>query len=316
MRKKISVAILGGGDSNEREISLKTARQVAAALSPEKYSVLFIDVSKNNWIVRVKKTDVVFIALHGKNGEDGKIQAILDLLEVSYTGSGVLASALGMNKVKCNEFLRAHEITVPKSIALKEGSYFEAGDLSREIEKTIGYPCVVKPNESGSSIGISIVRNKRKLKSAVKKAFKEDETILIEEYISGREFTCGILGNTGGAELIILPPVEIITHSSEFFDYKEKYFSKTVEEICPANVSPKVADKIGKTAKMIHEYLGCKGLTRSDFILTDKNKLYFLEINTIPGQTEASLCPKEAKAIGWTFQEFIGKQIELALKKR
>ncbi len=350
MHKKINVAIIGGGISNEREISLKTSKQIALALPSQKYNTFFIEIAKDNrWLFKKdhfsikngvsqeksksiilkdkndyvanqdrlkERIDVVFIALHGKNGEDGKIQAIFDLLKIPYTGSGVLASALGMDKAKCLEFVSKYGIHVPKSIILSKKSVIDAGGVNNLIKEKINYPCVVKPNESGSSIGISIVEKEKNLKPAIVKAFQEDERIIIEEYIKGRELTCGILGNTGKTELLSLPPVEIITHDAEFFDYNAKYFSKNTEEICPANISQTLIKEIQKQAKKIHEILGCDGLTRSDFILSKKDgQLYFLEINTIPGQTEASLCPKEAMVIGLTFEEFIEKQIKLALNK-
>jgi len=318
MSKKINIAIIGGGFSSEREISLKTSRQIAAVLPTDKYKVSFIDIDKkNNWLKKItKKIDVAFIALHGKFGEDGKIQAILDSFQIPYTGSGVLASALGMNKIKCLEFIKKRGINVPSSVVLRKREDIKNGLLNECIRKNIKYPCVVKPNESGSSVGIAIVGNPAELKKAVNKAFKEDAAVIIEEYIRGRELTCGVLGNTGKTSLLVLPLVEIIVHGSNFFDYKEKYFSKTVEEICPAKIDKKTTDEVKKIAKLIHEALGCDGLTRSDFILSEKNnKIYFLEINTIPGQTAASLCPKEASALGWTFQEFVEKQIKLALVK-
>jgi len=317
MNKKINIAIIGGGVSNERDISLKTSRQITEALSTKKYKISFIDVGKKDWLKKINtKIDVAFIALHGKFGEDGKIQAILDFFEVPYTGSGVLASALGMDKIKCLEFIKNQNINVPHFISLRKRDGMKLDLLKKIVKKNISYPCVVKPNESGSSIGISIVKNQAGLKQALSEAFKEDSLLLIEEYIKGRELTCGVMGNTGKTDILALPPVEIIVQGNKFFDYQEKYFSKTVKEICPADINKKITDEIKKAAKLAHETLGCDGLTRSDFILSEKNnKLYFLEINTIPGQTETRLCPKEAKAVGWTFQEFIEKQIKLALVK-
>lgn len=355
--KKINLAIIGGGLSNEREVSLMTSRQIAESLSRKKYNVSLVEIANNGkWIFRndpvlflsqfrkngknknaakkhpvvygggekipeknffkqKEKIDIAFIALHGKNGEDGKIQALLDLLGIAYTGSGVLASALGMNKAKCSEIVGSHKISIPKFISFS--SHNKNFKLIKErIKKDIGYPCFVKPNESGSSIGISLVENEKDVLPAIKKAQKENGNILIQERIKGRELTCGVLGNTGQTDLVILPPVEIITHESKFFDYKTKYFSKTVEEICPAKIGKKIKRKVKNTAKRIHEILGCDGLTRSDFVLSSKNnKLYFLEINTIPGQTQASLCPKEAKAMGIEFSKFLDMQIELAIKK-
>lgn len=353
-KNKINVAVIGGGLSNERAVSLDTSKQIFSVLSKKKYNIFLIEIGKDKkWILKnqpvlnnpknslavvgqsnnilpfnkgaskvnqidliLKNIDVVFIALHGKSGEDGKIQAVLDLLGIPYTGSGVLASALGMNKIKCLYIVASHGIKVPNCLPIYLNAIANISNIKKDVLRKIGYPCVVKPNESGSSIGVTLVKNDRLLKKALQVAFKEDDLVLIEEYISGREFTCGILGNTNKTELISLPPVEIITDKKSFFDYYNKYHTEKVREVCPPMISKKLYNEIQKSAKKVHELLGCDGLSRSDFILSGKNnKLYFLEINTIPGQTENSLCPKEAKAMGWSFSEFIDKQISLALKK-
>jgi len=316
-KKKIKVAVMAGGISNEREVSLKTAAQIAKALPKDKYNVSVLEIPKDEKQVlgmlsktlNKNKIDVAFIALHGRFGEDGKIQAILDLLKIPYTGSGVLASSLGMDKVQCSNILENVGMLIPKFLALHK-----PGEINSAIKKEIGYPCVVKPNESGSSIGVTIVKNSQNIKKAIRDAFKEDKTVIVQKYIQGRELTCGVMGNTGRTELTALPVVEIIA-DGEFFDYQTKYFSNTVEEVCPARISAQLSKKIQELSKKIHATVGCDGLTRSDFILSKDNKLYFLEINTIPGQTEASLCPKEAKAAGVPFGKFLEMQIKMALKK-
>lgn len=321
MAKKIRVAVLGGGFSSEREISLMTAKQIMAALPGDRYEAEFIDVDKRGkWMDRrgdiIAGTDVAFIALHGRYGEDGRIQAVLDLWGVPYTGSGVLASALGMDKAKCMEFLAPAGIRIPAFVALRRGER-SIEEIKNLVSERFGYPCVVKPNESGSSVATAIVRSEDRLEAAIKAAFEEDKTVLVMEYVKGRELTCGVMGDSGQTEAEALPPIEIIAHGSEFFDYQTKYFSKTVEEVCPAAISKELTEKIQRLSEKIHRSLGCEGLTRSDFILSEKDgELYFLEINTIPGQTEASLCPKEAKAIGLSFAEFIEKQIRMALEKK
>lgn len=339
MEKKINLAIICGGISSEREISFKSSKLIAQSLSNKKFNISIIEITSNNkWIVDrkpplleksiisngleewiilqkeelAKKIDVVFIALHGQFGEDGKIQAIFDLMKIPYTGSGVLASALGMNKIKCIQFVKKYGIRTPKSFSLNED--VELSKLKKLVKNKIGYPCIIKPNESGSSVGISLINSQGQLLKAIRQAFKESSIIMIEEYIQGREFTCGTLGNTGQTNLISLPPVEIIAMGSKFFDYKAKYSSLRTKEICPPDINPSLYKEIQKKAKRIHELLGCDGLTRSDFILSSKNnQLYFLEINTIPGLTDVSLCPKEAKAMGMTIEEFMEKQVELAI---
>lgn len=349
-KKKINVAVICGGPSNEREVSLKTGAQILKALPRNKYNVRLIEITKNGrWLLKSKAEsnrfldgekkslkenatrtlsiigkmdsrgsfDVAFIGMHGRFGEDGKIQAILETLGIPYTGSGVLASALGMNKIKTLELAGKSGIKIPKFIPL----YFfpkkrDLKILYGQVKKIVGYPCVIKPNESGSSIGITIVRKKKELMPAIKIAFKEDETVLMEEYVPGRELTCGVIGNSGQTKLCALPPVEILPPDGRFFDYDAKYFSKETKEICPAPVNKKITEEIQELAKKIHFILGCDGLTRSDFILSPRGQLYFLEINTIPGLTEASLCPKEARAAGMNFGEFLDKQVEFALLRR
>jgi len=319
MKKKIKVGVISGGFSNEREISLLTGAQIVKAIPKEKYDPVLIEVPNDEKQViseltkelSKKKIEVAFIGLHGCFGEDGKIQAILETLGIAYTSPGVLASALGMNKVKCMEFLERYDVVSPKFIAL----YDQKSDLKTKIKKEIGFPCIVKPNESGSSVGVELVKEEDKLMSAIKKAFKEDGVVIVQEYIKGREFSCGVMGNAN-QEKTVLPVIEIITHDAEFFDYQTKYFSETTEEICPTDIGAKNEKKVRELAKTVHEAIGADGLTRSDFILTKNQKIYFLEVNTIPGQTEASLCPKEAKAAGISFPEFLEKQIQMALAKK
>lgn len=338
MPPKIKVAVIGGGFSNERDISLMTAEQIAAALPADKYDVSLIEITPEKvWLLRddfkqleeaglgselialdpknpalKNSADVVFIALHGKFGEDGRIQAIFDLLEIPYTGSGVLASALGMNKAKCQEVLKHYELNIPKFLILANQP--DIDELDKIISETLRYPAVIKPNESGSSVGVNIVKDKEQLATAVTAAFIEDKNVMIQEYISGRELSCPVMGNSADNELLALPVAEIVVNGEEFYDYQAKYFSASTEHLCPAPLSEELTQEVQKQAKIAHLALGCDGLSRSDFILHD-DKLYFLEINTIPGQTPASISPHAAKAAGIGFEEFIERQIELALKK-
>lgn len=342
MPEKIKIAVISGGLSNEREVSLKSGEQVFSNLDDEKYEKYLIEITKdgkwlttrNNLLIEDKSKNkslvimdsekgiaendlnvynVVFLALHGTFGEDGRIQSVLDILGVPYTGSGVLASALGMDKLKSSQFVRALGIKTPNFLNFYDKNNVNIDNIDKQIESKIGYPCVVKPTESGSSIGISIVKERKDLDEAIKNAYNEHDKIIIEEFIKGREITCGVLGNNFDKELEALPPVEIIS-KNEFFDYNAKYFSEDTEEICPAKISDDLTSLIQDNAKKIHRALGCDGLTRSDFILRD-GEFYFLEINTLPGLTEQSLCPKEAKAAGMSFSEFIDKQVDLAIEK-
>lgn len=330
--KKIRVAILCGGQSGERDVSLKTGSQIAKTLSNEQHYdlSLFLVWPDGHWSCESsllcthgsevtpeslsKMTDVVFIALHGKFGEDGTVQKILDEAGIPYTGSSVFASALGMDKERCSDVVSKIPVPVPLFFSIRK----EEVDIPRAIKKiedSIGFPCVVKPNASGSSIGVTIVKDKNTFPVAVDTALLEDETALVQQYISGREFSCGVLGNTGWTELVALPVVEIIPKGSEFFDYDAKYTPGASKEVCPALISEQLTSTIQKFATQIHKTLGCDGLTRSDFLLDTEGKVYFLEINTIPGQTETSICPREAEAAGISFPEFLKKQITLALEK-
>ncbi len=332
LQRKIRVAVLCGGASSERDVSIQTGRQVAGALSTDRYTVSIVSIdAEERWFLESetlsseekhstdalslsKIADVVFIALHGRFGEDGTVQAILEKANIPYTGSGVSASALGMDKSKCAETVTQVSVPVPNFFLVqkKDGTFL----ISKKIEDSFGFPCVIKPNASGSSVGVSIAHNASDVVISLEKAWREDETAIVQQYIPGREFSCGVMGNTGQTEIEALPVVEITPKSSEFFDYGAKYTPSASEEICPAVLSEKITASIQKFSVLAHTTLGCDGLTRSDFRLDPEGNIFFLEINTIPGQTKTSLCPKEAAAAGMTFPEFLEKQVVLALSKR
>ncbi|NCU41716.1 MAG: D-alanine--D-alanine ligase [Candidatus Moranbacteria bacterium] len=324
--KKIRVGVFCGGSSSERKISLLTGEQVAKALVSKGYIVYIICIeSDGRWIISLDKKsnkkeivvekineyiDVAFLALHGKYGEDGTIQKLLDEHNIIYTGSGPEASALGMNKEECSRKISLYGIHTPKTIIYEK----TLETVKKKIYDSIGFPCIIKPNASGSSVGITLVKEESELETSMREAQKEGEKILIQEYIRGREFSCGVLGNRE-FEKFALPVVEICPKNHEFFDYEAKYQKGETDEICPAKIEESISNEIQCLAKKVHELLGCDGLTRSDFIVDSLGNIFFLEINTIPGQTQTSLCPKEAFALGWSFSDFIIKQIELAFKK-
>ncbi|MFA6099802.1 MAG: D-alanine--D-alanine ligase family protein [Patescibacteria group bacterium] len=341
MPPKIRVAIICGGISNEREVSLKSGQQVLLNLDREKYEPQMVEIAANGqWLLRSadpakelptqdehqlvvrspfeaataqgKPFDVAFLALHGKFGEDGRIQALLELVNIPYTGSGVLASALCMDKAKTHNYLASFGIVSPNFLVIRETDR-NLDEIQQKIDELVQYPCVVKPNESGSSVGITIVKTKDELSPALAKAFKEDKTVLIQQLIEGREITCGVLGNSDQNDLRALPPVEVIA-DGEFFDYNAKYSSAKTQEICPAPLDPAMTKQVQDLSLKIHALLDCDGLSRSDFILRD-NDFYFLEINTLPGLTEQSLCPKEVAAAGMSYTEFLNQLIDLALQK-
>jgi D-alanine-D-alanine ligase len=286
---------------------VNTGKQVLNSLDVKKYIPIAIKIPKKGnrlipFIQKIKKVDVAFLALHGQFGEDGKIQAILETLHIPYTGSGVNASSIAMDKIATYRFLESKVIRTPM---------FQVLGKAKDKIKFV-FPFVVKPNSSGSSVGVFIVKNKKELATALWAAFRESDKVIIEEYIRGTEYACGVLGNAG-KKVKALPVIEI-RPAATFFDYNSKYNDSRTMEICPAPISQKLKKKIQQTALFAHEKIGCRGLTRSDFIVKN-GKVYFLEINTIPGQTKESLCPKMAKALGWSLTEFFDKQIQLALKK-
>jgi len=347
-KKKIRVAVIFGGPSSEREVSLSSGREVLKNLPRDKYELLPVDIKKDNqrFLKNKKDIDVAFLALHGKFGEDGRIQALLDKSKIPYTGSSARASALGMDKLKTRALvqkaglkcaklikmeLRGHTTAVSLSVisrgaeprtiprsrngAWVNSKKFNLEKLNRLIEQKISYPCIVKPNQSGSSIGVSIIDSKKQLQKAIQSASKEDSCILIEEYIHGREMSCGVYGNTSQTQIKALPLTEIIPKSSDrFFSYDAKYIPGRTREVCPAPISKELTAEIQRLSKIAHTRLVCDGLTRSDFIIKE-NKAYFLEINTIPGITRTSICPQEAKVAGISFPKFLDLQIKLALSR-
>ncbi len=301
--------------SNEREVSFWTSKQISEALTKNKHQVKTLEVNADaKWIddLSKDKPDFVFIALHGKYGEDGKVQSVLEMLGLKYNGSGVTASTVGFDKVKTYQVVHGFGLASPKFLSVR-GIPDDINELAKVIKEHVGFPCIVKPSESGSSVGVTILDDSTGLRQALETSFKEDSVAIVQQFVRGRELTCGIIGNTGQMQLIALPLVEIIPTKGKFFDYEEKY-KTSGNEICPAQVPAEISAKVQEMSRIAHEALGCRGLTRSDFIWDESTgAIYFLEINTLPGQTKQSLCPKEAAAIGMSFEDFLEKQIQLGL---
>lgn len=280
---KLKVAVLMGGESSEREVSLMSGNQVLDNLDKDIFDVVKVDVPSE--LEKIKDCDVAFIALHGHGGEDGLIQGYLETLKIKYTGCGVLASAIGMDKKIFRELMEENNILM--------------------ASETTQIPCVVKPNNGGSSVGVSIVKKSEHLEKAIELAKKYDSNILIEEYLEGMEVTCGILGDQ------VLPVVEIKS-KNEFFDYEAKYTDSGAEDIIPARLEDGVTKNVQEIALRVFKIIGGKGFARVDMII--KNDLpYVLEINTIPGLTPYSLLPKEAQAVGYSYTKMLTKMIELAI---
>ncbi len=344
MSKKLKVAVLMGGKTPEYEISLISGREVVKNL-PKKYQVVPIVISRDGseWQLIQKKelikvlenplsllstknepifekgtkksvkiedlasmVDVVFIAMHGPYGEDGTMQEMLELAGVAYTGPGVLASALGMDKLRFRKIMRAEGIPIPNYVSLNKDE-----PITKVYKKLEKPPYFVKPNDQGSSVGMSFVRYKKDLKKAVELAFKYSDIALIDEYVEGLEITCGVLGNDNP---MALPLVEIIPTKGDYFNYDSKYTDGGAEEIVPARISKILTKQIQAIAIKVYKSIGCKGFSRVDFTLKDNKKPIVLEINTIPGLTPESLFPKAAKNFGMSYGAMLDKIINYAIK--
>jgi len=309
MKKRLKISILYGGFSSEREISLKTGQAIYNALyNSTKYSVELIDLTYDNYIEEIyrlknKNVDLVFIALHGKFGEDGKLQAILESLNLKYTGCGVLPSALAMNKHYAKCVFLANDIPTPFWILL------ERDNKNLKLNK-IKLPVIIKPASEGSTIGVTVAENYSKLMKGIKYAFQFDDQIIIEKYITGREFTVPILGEE------VLPLIEIKPNLNKFYDFKSKYQIGGSTHIIPPKIDKKTYKKIEDLGFNAAKSLGCKVVCRVDVVLEEKTNIpYVLEINTIPGMTPVSLLPEAAKYKGMSFRKLVEKIISLSLQK-
>lgn len=286
MSKKLKVAVLMGGESSEREVSLSSGKTALQNLDKNKYDILAIDVPSELNKMLEWKPDIALIILHGKGCEDGVIQGYLETNKINYSGCGVLASAIGMDKMIFRKLMERENVLMPKITSV--------------------VPCVVKPLNGGSSIGISIVTRQDDLLKAISEAKKFDENIVIEELIKGTEITCGVLGNEA------LPVVEIVP-KNDFFDYEAKYTDGMSQEICPARIDVEMTKKVQDLALKVFKIIGGRGYARVDMIIKD-DLIYVLEINTLPGMTPNSLLPKEAKAAGLSYSQLLDKIIKLALE--
>ncbi|MEA1926423.1 MAG: D-alanine--D-alanine ligase [Patescibacteria group bacterium] len=306
---KIKLALLSGGISDEREVSLNTGKQIFNALDKKKYEIFQYnpktDLRKFFLDALNKKFNIVFPALHGPFGEDGKLQGMLDMIGVPYVFSGCLASALAMNKSQTKAIAWSVGINTANSVVL------EKADKNRLDQ--FGFPIVIKPIELGSSIGMAVAKNKKELKDGISRAFKFSKKVMLEQYIQGRELTVAVMGNR---QARALPVIEIIPKNSKWFNYGTKYEIGATEKICPAKISFEARDMVQKIAIKIYKALGCEDVARADFIWNEKSgKFYFLEINTIPGMTETSLVPQAARTAGMEFSDFLDKLIKGAIEK-
>ncbi len=307
--KKLTLALIAGGISSEREVSLNSGNQVYEALDKEKYDIRRYDpkTDLNRLVADADQIDAALIILHGPYGEDGTVQGLLDLLDIPYQGSGVLGSALAMNKLVSKQLYEKAGLPVPPYVVVHKGSPGEAAS----IEQRLGLPLVVKPVAAGSSIGMSIVQNTPDLPPALDRAFEHNDTVIVEAYIKGTELTCGVLGNDS---LEALPVIEIIPDAEhDFFDYEAKYTAGITREICPARISDTLTETAQTYAKMAHQALYCEGYSRTDIMLKE-TEMFILETNTIPGMTKTSLLPQAAEAAGYPFSVLLDRLIELGIE--
>lgn len=327
---KKNIAILFGGNSAEYDISLNSAEQIVKYLDEEKYNIFKIKVKGNDWVligdsfydIKINKDDFSYsennnkikfdcalIAIHGDPGENGILQAYFDILDIPYTTGGHFSSTLTFNKYACKLYLTQNlKINTAKGILLNKKSKID----SAEIINTVKLPCIVKPNNNGSSYGTSLVEKAKEFEPALKKAFLIDNEVLVEEFISGVEITCGVF-KTDDKDIIF--PITEIVPANKFFDTDAKYNEGKSEEITPARISEKIEKECKKLTSEIYDALNCKGISRVDYIIKD-DKLYFLEINTVPGMSHASIIPKQAASLGIEMKELFTMVIEDAVSRK
>ncbi len=304
--KPLAVAVLRGGTSAEREVSLNTGKQVADALAARGHRVACMDTVDLTFIdeLRMHAPDVVFICLHGRFGEDGTIQGLLEILGLPYVGSGVLASALAMDKVISKHIFEAAGLMTPDFVVVRRG------DPVEPVADRLGEKLVVKPASEGSSVGMSIVHDRGELPAALELAFDHDDVVIAEAFVAGVEVTVGVLGND---ELEALPTLEIVPEH-EFYDYDSKYVPGMSAHIIPARIGETARAECQRVAIAAHRALGCRGLSRADVIVTGDGAVQLLEVNTIPGMTSTSLLPDAARAAGIGFPELCERLVRLALE--
>lgn len=318
----LNIGVIRGGPSSEYDVSLKTGANVLKTLSLTHRPLDIFISNDGKWHVQgiersperiLKNIDVVFNALHGKYGEDGGVQEILDHHGVLYTGSNRLSSAFAMNKVATKERLKAVGVKTPVYMAIRRSDSLM--EKAKEIFNSIPHPLIAKPANGGSSHGVYKADSFSELLTALENILADFDVAIVEEYIPGKEATCGVINNFREKNIYVLPTVEIIPSSGDFFDEDSKYNGKS-KEICPGNFSSKEKKEIEKLAADVHGALGLRHYSRSDFIVTPRRGIYFLEVNSLPGLTNESLFPKALNAVGVEVKDFLHHVINLALHKK
>lgn len=325
-QRRLNVAVVCGGNSGEYEISVQSGQAVAELLDAEKYEAYLIYIKSNSWYFLDKEGkrfeiqkddfslttsegkisfDVVFNAIHGTPGEDGKLPAYFEMLNIPCTSSSSVVLAATFNKWMCKQIVAPTGIALADSILLRKGDNFEADEL---IE-ALNLPLFVKPNSNGSSVGISKVNHAEELLPAIEKAFLEDSETLLESAVVGREVGCSVFDFKG--RVLVLPITEIIS-KKDFFDYEAKYVKGMSDEITPAQIDEETDMQIKAVSAMLYKHIGCKGFVRFDYIITEDD-LYFLEVNTVPGMTQASIMPQQSEVMGIALGDLFSMAVENAL---
>lgn len=328
MSKK-NIAIIAGGDSSEHIISLKSAEGVYSFIDKEKYNLYMVLITKGNWHVNLNngmtapidkndfsfeseskkiRFDFAYITIHGTPGENGRLQGYFDMIGLPYSCCGVLASSLTFNKFVCNNYLKSMGICVADSVRLVNKQLPTVSEITGQL----GLPVFVKPNDGGSSFGTTKVKSGEELIPAIKKAFDEGEEVIIESFMSGTEVTCGCYKIKG--KTVIFPLTEIVS-KNEFFDFEAKYNADKVEEITPARISGELTKQIQILTSEIYDLVGAKGIIRVDYIISSKNEIKMLEVNTTPGMTSTSFIPQQVRAAGLDIKNVITDIIENELNR-
>ena len=307
----MKIAVLYGGVSKEREVSISSSKGIMKALEENGHEVIGIDFhpKKLHEIIELE-VDLVFIGLHGKFGEDGSIQGLLDMLNIPYVGSGVMASAVAMDKFKAKQLFQYQNIPVAKGERFRITKTTDVKDIAEQIHNAFNLPFVVKPNREGSTLGLTIIKKQEQTENALKKAAKSDEFVLVEEFIQGKELTVPVMGKMN--EEIALPIIEIVP-KNELYDYESKYVEGGSEHIIPAEIDEELTNRIKQYAILAHQVLGCETYSRADFLLADDQTPYILEVNTLPGMTPTSLFPDSASKHNMSYNEMIEKFVQLTV---
>lgn len=311
--KEYSVAVVCGGTSGEREVSLNSGACCAEALKEAGFSATLIDSSSLDDLKKLMsgEFDVAFLALHGKGGEDGSIQGFLETVGIPYTGSGILANAIAVNKPLAKEYYAAAGLRVAASMAVGKNDVLDDEDIE-EIVETVGIPCVVKPSTEGSSLGMTIVRDASDLRAGLDAALAVDDEAMVEAFKAGTELTVAVLGTD---EPFALPVIQIVPNQDEFYNYHAKYAQGGSTHLCPAPLSADLTEEVQNMAIAAHSVLGCRGISRSDFIMDEDGNFWILETNTLPGMTTTSLVPDAARVEGMEFPQLCTQLISYALDR-